>query len=71
MNTELRAKAMNDFEKNFFKLMNNALFSKTMKNIQKHRNIELLTNKKSYLKAVMKPNFKSGVFSVETEWVVK
>ena len=61
MNIELRAKAMNEFERDFFKLMNNTVFGKMMENIQKHRNIKLITNEKSYLKAVMKPNFKSGI----------
>ena len=41
--------------------MNNAIFSKTMENIRKHKNIKLVTNRESYLKTVMKPNFKSGV----------
>ena len=61
MNTELRAKAGNDFKKDFFKLMNNAVFGKMMENIQKHRNIKFVTNEKLYLKAVLKPNFKSGI----------
>ena len=60
-NTKLRTAAANDFEKDFYKLMNNAVFGKTMKNIRKHRNIKLITNREAYLKAVMKPNFKSGV----------
>ena len=60
-NTQLRTQAKNDFEKDFFKLMNNAVFGKTMDNIRKHRNIRLLMNRESYLKTVMKPNFKSGV----------
>ena len=60
-NTKLRTAATNDFEKDFYKLMNNSVFGKTMENIRKHRNIKLVTNREAYLKLVMKPNFKSGV----------
>ena len=60
-NTKRRTAATNDFEKDFFKLMNNSVFGKTMENIRKHRNIKLVTNKDKYLRMVMKPNFKSGV----------
>ena len=60
-NTQLRTAATNDFEKDFFKLMNNLIFGKTMENIRKHRNIGLVTTEEKYLRTVMKPNFKSGV----------
>ena len=57
MNTNLRAKAKNDFEKDFFKLMNNAVFGKTMENIRKHVNIKLVNNEKQAKKLAAKPNF--------------
>ena len=61
LNTQLRTAATNDFEKDFFKLMNNSVFGKTMENIRKHGNIGLVTTEEKYLCTVMKPNFKSGV----------
>ena len=60
-NTKLRTATANDFEKDFYKLMNNAVFRKTMENIRKHRNIKLVNNETDYLRCIMKPNFKSGV----------
>ena len=59
-NTRLRTPAKNVFEKDFYKLMNNSVFGKTMENIRKHRNIKLVNNDEEYLRNVMCPNFKSG-----------
>ena len=61
VNTQLRTHAKNDFEKDFYKFMNNFVFGKTMESVRKHRNIKLVTNKEAYLRTIMKPNFKSGV----------
>ena len=57
MNTELRKKAKNDFEKDFFKLMNNAVFGKTMENVRKHRNIKLVKTYRRRNKLVFEPNY--------------
>ena len=57
MNTELRQKAKNYFESNFFKLINNAIFGKTMENVRKHRNIKLVTTERRRNYLVSEPNY--------------
>ena len=57
MNTELRKKAKNDFEKEFFKQMNNSVFGKTMERVRKHRDIKLVTTDEKRNKLVSEPNY--------------
>ena len=58
MNTKLRTKANNNFEKEFFKLMNNSVFGKTMENIRNRVNIKLVNDRDKARKLTAKPNFK-------------
>ena len=57
MNTKLRVKARNDFEKEFFKLMNISVFGKTMENARNHRDIKLVTTDVQRKRYVSKPNY--------------
>ncbi|XP_065658700.1 uncharacterized protein LOC136083224 [Hydra vulgaris] len=57
LNTNLRTKATNDFEKDFFKLMNNSVFGKTMENMENRVNIRLVTDRNEAIKLASKPNF--------------
>ena len=58
MNTEKKMNAKNDFEKDFYKLMNNVVYGKTMENVRKHRIIKLVNNdKKKRNKLVSEPNY--------------
>ena len=57
MNTKHRKNAKNDFEKDFFKLMNNAVFGKTMENLRKHRDVKLVTTDTRRNQLVPEPNY--------------
>jgi hypothetical protein len=57
LNTSLRAEAKNDFEKDFFKLMNNSVFGKTMENIRNRVDIQLVNNEVKAKKLAAKPNY--------------
>ena len=58
-NTKLRSQAKNEFEKNFFKLMNNSVFGKTIENIRNRVNIKLVNTGEQFKKLAAKPNYES------------
>ena len=65
MNTDLRKKTKNDFEKDSFKLMNNAVFGKTIENVRKHRDIKLVTTERRRNYLVSEPNYHTRKFFTE------
>ena len=71
MNTELRKLAKNDFQKDFFKLMNNSVFGKTMENIRKHRDLKLVTTNKRRSKLVAEPNYHTMNYISEDLPIIK
>ena len=58
-NTNLRTKAKNNFEKDFYKLMNNSVFGKTMENIRNRVDVKLVNTEEKLRKLIAKPNFRS------------
>ena len=65
MNTQLRKDAKNDFEKDFFKLMSNSVFGKTMENVRNHRDIKIVTTDKRRSKLASEPNYQSTKYISE------
>ena len=59
MNTELRKDVKNEFDKDFFKLMNNSVFGKTVENVRNHRDIKLVTSEKRRKRLVSEPHYHS------------
>ena len=57
MNTKQRTQSKNDFEKDFAKSMNNAIFGNTMENLRKYRDIKLITTNKRRNQLVSEPNY--------------
>ena len=58
-NTQKRKEAKDKFSQNFFKLLINSIYGKTMENIRKRINVKLINNSKDYLRCASKPNFVS------------
>ena len=71
MNIKKRMEAKNEFEKNFFELMINSVFGKTMENLRKHRDIKLVTTNEKISKLISKPNchttkrFSENILAIE------
>ena len=59
MNSKLRKEAKNEFQKDFFKLMNNSVIEKTMENVRKHGDIKLVTTEEKTIKLVSEPNYQT------------
>ena len=71
MNTKLRKEAKNEFEKDFFKLMNNSVFRKTMENVRNHRDIKLVTTNQRRNQLASEPNYHTTKYFSENLIAIK
>ena len=71
LNNDLRNKAKNDFEEDFCKLMNNAVFGKTMENVRRHRDIKLVKTERRRNYLVSEPNYHTIKFFTENTLDIK
>ena len=71
MNTELRKYAENNFEKDFFKLMNNAVFGKTTQSDRKHRDFKLVKSDKRRSILASEPNYHTSKYISEYLMIIE
>ena len=71
MNTELRKEAKNEFEKDFFKLMNNSVLRKAMENVRNQRDIKLVTTNKKRNILVSEPSYHTTKHIIENLLIIE
>ena len=65
MNNKLRTEAKNEFDKDFFKLINNTVFGRLLENVRKHRHIKFVTTERRRNYLVSKPIYYTTTFFIE------